>query len=127
MLNRIKANRHIFLKQQVRRFFQSSYQHQGGFIKSDFIHVFNILDIVQELYLRALRSCKPYTVKPTDSEGQVKLWELPNPPKIPEMNLDVDARLDAYEKDNVTEASAAADTANPLDTLFEEEKKDMQH
>ncbi|KTW30980.1 uncharacterized protein T551_01532 [Pneumocystis jirovecii RU7] len=112
MLNRIKANRHIFLKQQVRRFFQSSYQHQ---------------DIVQELYLRALRSCKPYTVKPTDSEGQVKLWELPNPPKIPEMNLDVDARLDAYEKDNVTEASAAADTANPLDTLFEEEKKDMQH
>ncbi|KAG5519890.1 hypothetical protein PMAC_000167 [Pneumocystis sp. 'macacae'] len=113
-----KESQIIFLKLQIRKFFQSSYQYQDSY---------RVLDIIQELYLRALRSCKPYTIKPTDAEDQVRHWKLPDPPKIPEINLDVATHLDAYEKENIIETSTTIDTANPLDALFEEKKKDVHH
>ncbi|KAG4304626.1 hypothetical protein PORY_002019 [Pneumocystis oryctolagi] len=112
MFNLIKTNISVFfLKQQVRTFACSSRQRQ---------------DIIQEIYLRALKSCKPYTIKPTNIEDYVMSWKLPDPPKAPEIDLDVAADLDAYEKEVVTEMSSPMDTEDPLNTLFEE-KEEVHH
>ncbi|EMR10842.1 hypothetical protein PNEG_00988 [Pneumocystis murina B123] len=114
MYNPTKILRYItFAKPRIRMFIRPSYgQYQ---------------DIVKELYLRELKNCKPFVIKSNDSEGQVKAWKLPDAPKVPEIDINIDEELKVYEKEVETETSVLSDAKDPLDELFEKEEESMNH
>lgn len=62
-------------------------------------------DIVTDMYLKSLKDFKPTPAKASDSEGQVKNWASPAPPKAPEGASDVASELSAYDS---TEADSSA-------------------
>ncbi|KTW30224.1 hypothetical protein T552_00702 [Pneumocystis carinii B80] len=114
MYKPVKTLKHVlFAKSQIRMFIRPSYRRDQ--------------DIVKELYLRELKNCKPFTTKPDDSEGQVKAWMLPKAPEIPEIDLDIEAELKAYEKETEMESPALLETKDPLDELFEKEEENKGH
>ncbi|KAG5440187.1 hypothetical protein PCANB_001756 [Pneumocystis canis] len=89
-------------KQKNRTFFCLSY-HQN---------------LIKELYLKELKNCKPYVIKSTDFESQVKSWKLPNTPEIPKINLDISSELSAYEEDLEKKDVSKNNTLNSSDNLF---------
>jgi len=59
-------------------------------------------DLVQEMYISALKSYKPAAAKATDSEGQVKKWAPPAAPQSPEAaEASLAQELKAYETQEV--------------------------
>ena len=57
-------------------------------------------DLVQDLYLKELKAYRPSPVKPSDAEGQVQKFSLPQPPRSPEEG-DIAQELKAYEEQQV--------------------------
>ncbi|KAK6538764.1 hypothetical protein TWF694_010334 [Orbilia ellipsospora] len=98
-------------------------------------------DIVQDLYLRELKSYKPAPAKPNDHEGQVRNWATPATAKVPDLgDATLSADISAYQSqivetesgvpDASTDASAAPQK-NPDDWFDEEaafaEEKPAHH
>lgn len=59
-----------------------------------------VADIVQDLYLRELKSYKPPSIKPSDSEGHVQKFLPPKAPQSPEEG-DIANDLRVYESQKV--------------------------
>jgi F-type H+-transporting ATPase subunit h len=59
-----------------------------------------IADMVQDLYLKELKSYKPTPVKPNDAEGYVQKFKQPKTPKSPE-EANLVGELKAYEDQTV--------------------------
>lgn len=59
------------------------------------------------MYLKSLKDFKPTPAKASDSEGQVKNWSSPAPPKAPEAASDVASELSAYESSEAESSSSA--------------------
>lgn len=86
-------------------------------------------DLVQDLYLRELKSYKPPQVKASDSEGHVQKFNAPKAPKSPE-ETDIANELKAYEASTVElEGQAGSEGgAAPIDQdWFEEEPEEDAH
>ena len=79
-------------------------------------------DLVQDLYLRELKSYKPPQVKVSDAEGHVQKFAVPKAPASPEEG-DIASDLKAYETQQVDlETGAGEDGAAPVEEdWFEEE------
>ncbi|KAF2871880.1 ATP synthase complex subunit H-domain-containing protein [Massariosphaeria phaeospora] len=78
-------------------------------------------DLVQEMYLRELKSYKPPQLKASDSEGHVQQFSIPKPPPSPEEG-DIASELKAYENQKVELEGASAEGAAPVEEdWFEEE------
>ncbi|KAI5838654.1 ATP synthase H chain [Morchella snyderi] len=78
-------------------------------------------DIVQDIYLRELKAYKTPTAKASDSEGQVKKWNLPAAPKSPEeAEASLAEQLKAYETQEV-EVEGQAAAGEPAEAAVEED------
>lgn len=89
-----------------------------------------MIDIVTDLYLKSLKDFKPTPAKDSDSEGQVKNWSSPAPPKAPETVSDVASELSAYDSTEAGSAgSASTESAKESDgDWFElDTKPDQAH
>ncbi|KAF3909755.1 hypothetical protein AA313_de0209952 [Arthrobotrys entomopaga] len=89
-------------------------------------------DIVQDLYLRELKSYKPAPAKPNDHEGQVRNWSTPAAAKVPDLGeSSLSADISAYQAqivetesgvpDASADASASATPQKNPDEWFDEE------
>ncbi|ORY06103.1 hypothetical protein K493DRAFT_252230 [Basidiobolus meristosporus CBS 931.73] len=56
-------------------------------------------DVVQELYLKNLKSYKPSPQAAGSEAGQVKDLKLPAAPEVPKINEDIAAELAAYDSE----------------------------
>ena len=85
-------------------------------------------DLVQDLYLRELKSYKPTPVKPSDSEGHVQKFSPPKAPKSPDEG-DIARELKAYEGQQVeVEGQTASGVAAvEEEDWFEEEEEEEAH
>lgn len=85
-------------------------------------------DLVQDLYLRELKSYKPTQIKASESEGQVQKFAAPKAPKSPE-ETDIANELKAYEASAVEvegQVSEGAPVRKEVD-WFEEEPEEEAH
>ncbi|PQE11298.1 hypothetical protein CJF31_00001109 [Rutstroemia sp. NJR-2017a BVV2] len=85
-------------------------------------------DLVQDLYLRELKSYKVPQVKASDSEGHVQKFNPPKPPQSPE-ETDIAKELQAYEASTVEvegQAEGGAE-AKELDWFEEEPEEEGAH
>lgn len=84
-----------------------------------------VTDLVQDLYLKELRSHKPTPIKASDSEGHVQKFSAPKPPASPEEG-NIANDLKAYEDQSVeVEGQAAAGEAGmPEEDWFEDEEEE---
>jgi F-type H+-transporting ATPase subunit h len=84
-------------------------------------------DLVQDLYLRELKSYKPTPIKPSDSEGHVQKFSPPRAPTSPDEG-DIASDLKAYESQQVeVEGQTAAGEAKlSEDDWFEEEEEEEE-
>jgi F-type H+-transporting ATPase subunit h len=82
-------------------------------------------DLVQDLYLKELKSYKPTPVKASDSEGHVQKFSAPKTPKSPE-ETDIANELKAYESSTVElEGQAAEGSPAPAEQdWFEDEPEE---
>ncbi|KAF2191047.1 hypothetical protein K469DRAFT_735933 [Zopfia rhizophila CBS 207.26] len=82
-------------------------------------------DLVQDMYLRELKSYKPPQVKASDAEGHVQKFAIPNAPASPEEG-DIASELKAYESQQVEleGTSTEGTTARVEEDWFEEEPED---
>lgn len=102
-------------------------RHQSSQIRT-WLTIFTA-DLVQELYLKELRSYKPPPIKANDSEGIVQKFTPPPAPKSPE-EADIASQLKAYEDQAVeVEGQAPAGEATPVeqDWFEEEPEEDEKH
>lgn len=81
-------------------------------------------DLVQELYLRELKNYKVPQVKPSDAEGSVQTFKIPQTPKSPE-EADIASELKSYETQAVEVEGAVGEdgAALPEEDWFEEEEE----
>lgn len=81
-------------------------------------------DLVQDMYLRELKSYKPQQVKASDAEGHVQKFAMPAAPKSPEEG-DLSNELKAYEDQQVeVEGQSSTPGAAPVEQdWFEEEEE----
>ena len=96
-------------------------------IENETFNNFNTVDLVQDLYLRELKSYKPTPTKASDSEGHVQKFSPPKAPKSPD-EVDIASELKAYENQQVeVEGQAAAGEASVTqdEDWFEEEEEDV--
>jgi len=83
-------------------------------------------DLVQDLYLRELKSYKPTPVKASDAEGHVQKFAVPKAPESPEESS-ISNELKSYETAAVeVEGSSGEDggAAAPEEDWFEEEEEE---
>lgn len=82
-------------------------------------------DLVQDLYLRELKTYKPTPIKPSDSEGHVQKFSPPRAPKLPDEG-DIASDLKDYESQQVElEGQSAAGEAKVSEKdWFEEEEEE---
>lgn len=87
-------------------------------------------DLVQDLYLRELKSYKAPAVKATDAEGNVQKFSAPKAPKSPE-EADIANELKAYEASAVEiegQAEGGAAASQEFDWFEEEpEEEEAKH
>ncbi len=85
-------------------------------------------DLVQDLYLKELKSYKPPPVKSSDSEGHVQKFSPPKAPQSPEEG-DIANDLKAYESQQVeVEGQAPGGEASATEEdWFEEEEEGEAH
>ncbi|KAF2236722.1 putative mitochondrial F1F0 ATP synthase subunit Atp14 [Viridothelium virens] len=83
-------------------------------------------DLVQDMYLRELKSYKPTPIKASDAEGHVQKFVAPKPPQSPEES-DIAKDLQAYEQQQV-EIEGQANTSSGAPAVeqdwLEEEEED---
>lgn len=84
-------------------------------------------DLVQDMYLRELKNYKPTPIKPSDAEGQVQKFAMPQAPKSPE-EADISNDLKAYETQQVeVEGQSSESGAAPVEQdWFEEEEEEEE-
>lgn len=70
-----------------------------------------VSDLVQDMYLRELKSYKPPQIKASDAEGQVHKFSMPKLPASPEES-DLAQDLKAYESQTV-EIEGQSDSGQP--------------
>ncbi|KAI5239794.1 hypothetical protein E4T43_06537 [Aureobasidium subglaciale] len=75
-------------------------------------------DLVQDLYLRELKSYKAPAVKASDSEGHVQKFALPQAPASPE-EADIASQLSAYETQEVEVEGQAEAGAAPVEDWYD--------
>lgn len=87
----------------------------------------NTADLVQDMYLRELKSYKPTPVKPSDAQGHVQSFSMPKPPQSPE-EADISNELSAYEQQQVeVEGQSSEGGAAPVEQdWFEEEEEEEE-
>ncbi|KAF3937981.1 hypothetical protein ABW19_dt0205342 [Dactylella cylindrospora] len=86
-------------------------------------------DLVQDLYLRELKAYKPAPPKANDHEGQVRVWNTPSAPAVPDFGeATLTQDISSYQAQIVETESGAPDasetsaaSAKPLDDWFDEE------
>ena len=86
-------------------------------------------DLVQDLYLRELKSYKPAPVKPSDADAHVRKFAVPSDPPPPEEG-DIAQDLKAYEELPVEVEGALAPGEQPVDKFaqfLEDELKFYEH
>jgi F-type H+-transporting ATPase subunit h len=83
------------------------------------------VDLVQDLYIKELKSYKPTPAKLSDAEGSVQKWSAPPPPKSPE-EWDLADGLKAYEEQQVEVEGQAnpGETSAKEEDWFEEEEEE---
>ncbi|KAI5255707.1 hypothetical protein E4T42_01840 [Aureobasidium subglaciale] len=81
------------------------------------IDVLPAADLVQDLYLRELKSYKAPAVKASDSEGHVQKFALPQAPASPE-EADIASQLSAYETQEVEVEGQAEAGAAPVEDWY---------
>jgi F-type H+-transporting ATPase subunit h len=81
--------------------------------------------LVQELYIKELKSYKPTPVKASDAEGHVQKWSAPAPPKSPEEGNLADG-LKIYEEQQVEVEgqTSPGETLAKEEDWFEEEEEE---
>ncbi|KAI9771659.1 MAG: hypothetical protein M1840_001874 [Geoglossum simile] len=85
------------------------------------------VDLVQELYIKELKSYRPTPVKASDAEGQVQKWSTPAPPKSPEEGNLADG-LKTYEEQQVeVEGQAGPGEALAKEEDWFEEEEEEEH
>ena len=85
----------------------------------------HVADIVQDIYLKELKSYKPTPISPSDAQGQVQKFSPPKAPHSPdEGNIAED--LKSYEQQQVeVEGQATGGEAGVAEQdWFEEEEED---
>ena len=89
-----------------------------------------LADFVQELYLKELKAYKVPAVQPSDSEGQVQVFNTPKTPNSPE-ETDLAGSLQEYESMAVEiegqESSPSGQPAQLPDWLEAEEEDPAAH
>lgn len=86
-------------------------------------------DLIQDLYLKELKSYKPPPTKASDAEGHVQKFSPPAPPKSPE-ETNLASELKAYDESEVEVEgqSSSGETQAVVEDLFEEpEPDDVPH
>ncbi|KAK9327719.1 ATP synthase complex subunit H-domain-containing protein [Lipomyces starkeyi] len=87
-------------------------------------------DIIQDLYLKELKSYKAPPVKATDSVGQVKPWVAPLAPTPPVVEASAPADLSEYESQIVEVegvATTAAEEESDVEDWFVVEPLETEH
>ncbi|BAP69412.1 ATP synthase subunit H [Kluyveromyces marxianus] len=87
-------------------------------------------NVIQELYLKELKSVHLKPVTAADAQGSVKPWTPPAAPKIPELELQSADALKEYassEVETVKEATEQAAEVEEGDWLVLEEIEDDHH
>ncbi|KAK9385041.1 ATP synthase complex subunit H-domain-containing protein [Lipomyces mesembrius] len=86
-------------------------------------------DIIQDLYLKELKSYKAPPVKATDSVGQVKPWVAPSTPAPPVVEASAPTDLSEYESQivEVEGVSAAAEEESDVEDWFVVEPLETEH
>lgn len=105
-----------------RPFAQVIHLHRSGFDHADPIGL--IADLVQDIYLRELKAYKTPQVKPSDAEGNVQTFKVPQAPASPE-EADIASELKSYETQAVeVEGAAGEDGAAAVEeNWFEDEEE----
>ena len=82
---------------------------------------------MQDLYLKELKAYKPSPVKPSDAEGQVQKFSVPQPPRSPEEG-NIAQELKAYDEQQVEiEGQATEGEAGVVEEdWFEEEEAEEE-
>ncbi|KAL8963763.1 MAG: hypothetical protein Q9193_000010 [Seirophora villosa] len=76
------------------------------------------VDLVQDLYLREIRSYKAPSLKASDAEGHVQKFSVPKAPRSPDEG-DIAQDLKDYENQQV-DLEGLADPSEPYDDWFDE-------
>ena len=85
-----------------------------------------LADLVQNLYLDAIKNHKPTPIKPSDAEGHVQKFAMPASPPSPE-ETDLAKDLKAYEEQAVeVEGQAEQGKAQPVEDWFEEPEEEPE-
>ncbi|KAI5823524.1 hypothetical protein K523DRAFT_255015 [Schizophyllum commune Tattone D] len=82
-------------------------------------------DIVQQLYIKELKSYKPAPAAKDAHVGQVRSWSAPQKPAAPALPTDLAAELSAYDAAEPTLASAPAAGEAPAAASAAEEFLEM--
>ncbi|BAO40789.1 ATP synthase subunit H [Kluyveromyces marxianus] len=87
-------------------------------------------NVIQDLYLKELKSVNLKPVTAADAQGAVKPWTAPAAPKIPELELQSADALKEYAAADVETVKEATEQANEVeegDWLVLEEIEDDHH
>lgn len=87
-------------------------------------------NVIQELYLKELKSVNLKPITAADAQGSVKPWAAPATPKIPELELQSAEALKEYASANVETVSEASEQTTEVeegDWLVLEELEDAHH
>ncbi len=95
------------------------------------VHVTDVLaaDFVQDLYVKELRAYKPTPIKPSDSDGHVQKFAVPQAPRSPEES-DIADDLKVYNAQivEVEGQEAAGQASSAAEDWFEDdEEKEESH
>lgn len=83
-----------------------------------------VADLVQDLYLKEIRSYKAPSLKPSDAKGHVQEFSAPQPPQSPDEG-DIARDLKDYENQQVElEGQAATGEAGAHEASWFEEEDD---
>ncbi|CAI4046708.1 F1F0 ATP synthase subunit h SKDI_12G3280 [Saccharomyces kudriavzevii IFO 1802] len=78
-------------------------------------------NVIQDLYLRELKETKLVPSTLQDAEGNVKPWNPPKKPTLPELELQGPDALKAYTEQNVETAHVAKESAEGESEPIEED------
>ncbi|CUS22580.1 LAQU0S06e01266g1_1 [Lachancea quebecensis] len=88
-------------------------------------------NVIQDLYLREIKSVKLQPVSAKDAEGSVKAWTAPQAPKAPELEAQGPEALKAYAQEDVhvtkTEAEFAAESEEQDWLVIEDIEEESHH
>ena len=89
-------------------------------------------NVIQDLYLREIKSVKLQPIAAKDAEGSVKPWSAPAQPKLPELEAQGADALKAYSEQDVEVSKDAASAESSVeneeqDWLVLEEIEDDHH